>query len=86
MAYFEPNAFNCSVTDVIKWHWRPYALKYQMNIVKIRTGCQNIAVVLKLWHARVFQVVHEQLSCHIPKALLIRSCVMLMLLFLYLLY
>jgi len=43
-------------------------------------------VVLKLWYARAFQVVHEQLSCHIRKALLIRfcviirSCVMLMLL------
>jgi len=44
------------------------------------------AVVLKLWYARAFQVVREQLSCHIRKALLIRfcviirSCVMLMLL------
>jgi len=43
-------------------------------------------VVLKLWYARAFQVVREQLSCHIRKALVIRfcvkfrSCVMLMLL------
>ena len=44
------------------------------------------SVVLKLWYARAFKVVREQLSCHIRKALLIRfcviirSCVMLMLL------
>jgi len=32
-------------------------------------------VVLKLWYARAFQVVREQYSCHIRKALLIRFCV-----------
>jgi len=46
----------------------------------------SAAVVFKLWYARAFQVVREQLSCRIRKALLIRfcviirSCVMLMLL------
>jgi len=35
------------------------------------------AVVLKLWYARAFQVVREQLSCHIRKALLIRFCVII---------
>jgi len=34
-------------------------------------------VVLKLWYARAFQVVREQLSCHIRKASLIRFCVII---------
>ena len=35
------------------------------------------SVVLKLWYARAFKVVREQLSCHIRKALLIRFCVII---------
>jgi len=37
----------------------------------------STTVVLKLWYARAFQVVREQLSCHIRKALLIRFCVII---------